>query len=663
MKPLYKEKYPHVFEPLTVGRSKKLELKHRILMAPIAPQGHLVDHAGVLNADGIEFYTTWARGGTASVTIPVEVPLNGGHRGAMTLSEDVNGFVIMHNLQRAVHTYGTKTFCEIYHAGCCMVPRPNYTLMSASAFTYNGHEVKEMNEEDMEHVTRLYVDAARLARRSGFDGILLHYGHGWLMNNFLSPISNRRKDKYGGSVENRCRFPRQVLERIRAAIGDDLIISLRMNGSDKMEGGITPDDAARQALIFEDLIDMLHMSCGTRLDATCRPKMHPTCFVPDAHNAESSHAAKKAGVKVPVGVVGAISSAALAERLIAEGKADYVVIGRQNVADPDFVQKTREGREEDIRPCIRCDYCLDGGRRGALTTEVMITDDATYDSHCSVNPFYRQGIWKQKTLRPTKPRRVAVVGGGIAGLQAALTASERGHDVTLFEKRDHLGGQLDFSDYISFKHHIRELREYFITQLRKRGVTILLNTKASPRLVSEADFDAVIVATGGVQNVPPIPGADGANVTLAWDVFGREDRLGRKIVIVGGGSVGCETGIHLSMKGHDVTVIEMSGWLASTAQISERMSILEEIEKRGIHALTERTCTEITPNGVKVRDKEGRESLIEADSVIICAGTRPSSDRDSFRDTAFDVIRVGDCESVGTIRTAIESGWDAAARL
>ena len=163
MKPLYKEKYPHVFEPLTVGRSKKLELKHRILMAPIAPQGHLVDHAGVLNADGIEFYTTWARGGTASVTIPVEVPLNGGHRGAMTLSEDVNGFVIMHNLQRAVHTYGTKTFCEIYHAGCCMVPRPNYTLMSASAFTYNGHEVKEMNEEDMEHVTRLYVDAARLA--------------------------------------------------------------------------------------------------------------------------------------------------------------------------------------------------------------------------------------------------------------------------------------------------------------------------------------------------------------------------------------------------------------------------------------------------------------------------------------------------------------------
>lgn len=258
---------------------------------------------------------------------------------------------------------------------------------------------------------------------------------------------------------------------------------------------------------------------------------------------------------------------------------------------------------------------------------------------------------------------MAVVGGGIAGLQAALTASERGHDVTLFEKRDHLGGQLDFSDHISFKHHIRELREYFITQLRKRGVTILLNTKASPRLVSEADFDAVIVATGGVQNVPPIPGADGANVTLAWDVFGREDRLGRKIVIVGGGSVGCETGIHLSMKGHDVTVIEMSGWLASTAQISERMSILEEIEKRGIHALTERTCTEITPNGVKVRDKEGRESLIEADSVIICAGTRPSSDRDSFRDTAFDVIRVGDCESVGTIRTAIESGWDAAARL
>ena len=662
MKPFYKEKYPHLFSPMFIGK-KKLEFKHRILTSPMGSAVGTMDFQGRINDAGVDYYTQFARGGFASVTVPIEIPANGGHAFALSLDESAGGYAFMHNMQRSVHMFRTRTLCELYHAGCCMLPGPGRTVMSASAFTYNGHPVKEMDEKDMEDVARLYADAAFLAKRANFDGICLHYGHGWLMNNFLSPISNRRKDKYGGSVETRCRFPRQVLERIRAAIGDDLIISLRMNGSDKMEGGITPDDAARQALIFEDLIDMLHMSCGTRLDATCRPKMHPTCFVPDAHNAESSHAAKKAGVKVPVGVVGAISSAALAERLIAEGKADYVVIGRQNVADPDFVQKTREGREEDIRPCIRCDYCLDGGRRGALTTEVMITDDATYDSHCSVNPFYRQGIWKQKTLRPTKPRRVAVVGGGIAGLQAALTASERGHDVTLFEKRDHLGGQLDFSDHISFKHHIRELREYFITQLRKRGVTILLNTKASPRLVSEADFDAVIVATGGVQNVPPIPGADGANVTLAWDVFGREDRLGRKIVIVGGGSVGCETGIHLSMKGHDVTVIEMSGWLASTAQISERMSILEEIEKRGIHALTERTCTEITPNGVKVRDKEGRESLIEADSVIICAGTRPSSDRDSFRDTAFDVIRVGDCESVGTIRTAIESGWDAAARL
>lgn len=662
MKPLYREQYPHVFQPLTVGRKGQVVFKHRLMVPPLGSQGDIVDSHHRLNRDGVEFYMQFARGGAACLTVPMEIPANGGHRGDLVLDDEVDGFIYMHNLQRPAHMYGTKTLCEIYHAGCCMLPWPGYPLISASSFLYNGRQVREMDEKDMENVTRMYVEAAVLAMRSGFDGICLHYGHGWLMNNYLSPLSNHRTDRFGGSVENRVRFPKSVIKAIRDAIGYDMIIELRLNGSDRKEGGITPEDAARQALLMEEYVDMIHVSCGTRLDALARPKMHPTCFVPDAHNADAAATLKKAGVKVPVGVVGAISTAALAERLIAEGMCDYVLVGRQSVADPDWINKTREGREEDIRPCIRCDYCLDGGRRSSHTTEVSIAETSTFDGHCSVNPFFRQGSYKLRMLGPTTPKKAAVVGGGVAGMQAALSACARGHDVTLFEKSDRLGGQLFFADHMDFKTHVRDLRDYFVTQLRKSTVKVLLHTEADPRRLADADFDAVIVAVGGAQNVPPVPGVERAR--LAWDVFGHEGELGKKVAIVGGGAVGCELAIHLARLGHELVVLEMTPWLAASSQISERMSIQEQFELHHIDARTETRCVSMTDKSVRVVGKDGAKYAIEADDVIVSAGTRPlAAERDAFADVAFDVINVGDCERVGTIRTAIESGWDAGARI
>ncbi|HIV66411.1 MAG TPA: FAD-dependent oxidoreductase [Candidatus Mailhella excrementigallinarum] len=660
MKPFYKEKYPHLFSPMFIGK-KKLEFKHRILTSPMGSAVGTMDFQGRINDAGVDYYTQFARGGFASVTVPIEIPANGGHAFALSLDESAGGYAFMHNMQRSVHMFRTRTLCELYHAGCCMLPGPGRTVMSASAFTYNGHPVKEMDEKDMEDVARLYADAAFLAKRANFDGICLHYGHGWLMNNFLSPLSNHRTDQYGGPVENRVRFPRRVIERVREAIGDDMIIELRMNGSDRMEGGITPEDAARQALLFEDLVDMIHVSCGTRLDASGRPKMHPTCFVPDAHNADASEALKKAGVKVPVGVVGNVHDPDLAERLLAEGKADYILMARQAIADSDWVNKVRENRVEDIRPCIRCDYCIDGGRRGSLTTEVNIRKDATFDCHCSVNPLFRQGAHKPRALRPTSKKRVAVIGGGISGMQAALSAAQRGHEVVLLEKSGKLGGQTFFADHMWFKNRIRAFREYLITQIKKSGVTVMMNVEATPGMIAEMDPDAVVVAVGGKPATPPVPGAE--NARQAWDVFGREEELGKKVVIVGGGSVGCELAIHLAGKGHSPVILEMGAHLAPTAEISERMSILEFVEKNGIAARTSARCLEITDKGVTVEEKDGK-NFIEADDVILCTGTLPLAEvRDSFRDTAFDVISVGDCEKVGTIRTAVESGWNAGAVL
>ncbi|MGN1038759.1 MAG: FAD-dependent oxidoreductase [Mailhella sp.] len=661
MRPAYLDKYPHLFQPLVVGK-KNLVYKNRIMCGPMQVSGaYSSDANGTINDYGIDYYTDLARGGFASCAVPVEVPRHSAHFGTIRLDEESKGFTFMHILQRSVHAFGMNTACEIYHPGICALAG-TCDLMGPSSFMYNGRMVREMTEQDMEDVAQMYVTAAAEAKRSGFDAIMLHYGHGWLMNNFLSPLSNHRKDQYGGSVENRVRFPLMVIKRIREVVGDSMVIEIRMNGNDRAEGGITPDDAAQQALIMQEYVDMFHVSCGTRLDAHARPKMHPTCFVTPGHNIDGSEALKKAGVTKPVGVIGAIHTPELAERILAEGKADYILMGRQSIADPDWVNKIREGREKDIRPCIHCDFCVDGGRRNALTTEVTILNDATFDNRCSVNPLVGQGSARVRAFRDNGKKRVAVVGGGIAGMQAAVAAADKGHDVTLFEKRAWLGGQTAiYPEHLWFKKEIKALREYFIHQVRQReAIKVLLDTDVTPAMVSEADFDAVIVAVGAEQALPPIPGMDNEHVMMAWNVFGNEEKVGKKVVIIGGGSVGCELAISLAEKGRDVTVLEMGPFFAPKSEIAERMSLEEHMDKNGVKVLVNMLCTEIGNDGVAARAADGAVSLYQADTVIISAGSRPLEElRDSFWGTAQDVINVGDCMGPANIRNATDTGWCA----
>jgi len=668
MKPMYKEKYPNLFKPLTVGKGKDaITYKNRALVGPMAA---LVgtDGMGLITENGVQFYANMAQGGYASVCVPLEIPNNGGHlRSVVIDNEEIAAFQDMHRMQRLVHAYGCHTSAEICHAGCCMTPGEGREPISASDMMWNGHFVRGMNEKDMEEVLEMYARTAKYVKRAGFESILLHFGHGWLMNNFLSPLSNKRTDEFGGSVENRCRFPLMVIKRIREVVGT-MPIELRLNGSDKMEGGITIPDAVEQALIFAEYVDMIHMTCGTRLDATGRTVMHPTHFVTPGHNAEASAAVKKAfkaaGITVPVGVVGSVHTPELAEQLIAEEKADYVVMARQAIADPDWVNKIREGKEEDIRPCLRCDLCLDSGRRGALSKNVTYDAGATYDCYCSVNVFYNQGDIKKKIPMPKQKKNVVIIGGGISGLQAALTAAERGHDVTLYEKSGKLGGQLFFSDYMWFKKEIKAYLAYMIRQVEKNNVKILLNTEATPELLEQQNYDAVIVAVGSKPIVPPIPGVEKENVMLAWDCFGKEDTLGKEVVIIGGGLVGCELSIHLGEKGMNVTVVEMGDFLAANGQLSERMHTMEYMDKANIKSYTNTKCVEILDDGVVVEGEDGQQRTIKADKVLLSVGMKSLvNERDLFADTAFDVINIGDCAHVGDICTAVNSGFDAAATL
>ncbi|MGI6226485.1 MAG: FAD-dependent oxidoreductase [Peptococcales bacterium] len=662
VKPMYKEKYPYMFTPLVIKRGKnEVVFNNRIMMSPvgIVATGGGADN-GRINIFGVDYWTGIIRGGFSSVALPMEIPPEGAHEGVFNMDPDQVNYMNMHLLQRAVHAYNGKTFAELIHGGRCMVAK-GLELKAAADSVYQGRPVKGMDRSDMEEVLDLCREFASQARRSGFDGIMVHMAHGWLFHDFLSPLTNTRTDEFGGSVENRCRFPLMALKAIREVIGDDLIIELRLNGSDEMPGGIEPKDAAQQVLLLQEYADMIHITCGTRIDVTSRPKMHPTNFFPTEHNTYASEIVKNTpGVKIPIGVVGAISDPMRTEKLLADGKADYVLMARAAIADNEWVNKVKEGREEDIRPCLRCLYCLDHGRRKAKVSgkELSMAAEVNFDRRCVVNPLSMQGISKKLIPAPKCSKKVAVVGGGVAGMNAALSAANRGHDVTIFEKTDRLGGQALLSDVMWFKKEMKAYHNWLERQVKKHpNIKIMMQTEATPQLISDLNPDVAIIAVGAEQVVPPIPGIE--NAKMAFDVFGHEDQLGKKVVIIGGGGIGCELSIHLSGLGHECTVIEMEEFLAGNAELTERMSILEYMEKEKVTTYLNTRAMEITDAGVNVK-KDNKEFLVPADTVIVCVGTRSLKElRDTFNDVAFDVINIGDCKRASNMQHAIETGFDA----
>ncbi len=667
-KPAYKEKYPNLFTPFSVERNGHVvNFKNRIL---VPPQGYCntVEGTGLFNEDAYRWYERYAYGGFASYCVAQDVPKGQAHQGMLELTDrSLYPYMYLRLLANSTHAFNCNLMVEILHPGVMQITKEDGVAMGPSAIMVNGHMTREMNEDDMYQVADMFGELAITCKQGGVDGLCLHFGHGWLLSNFLSPLSNHRKDKYGGSLENRCRFPLMVINRIREMAGDDTIIELRLNAHDgyKEVGGITPEDAVQQALFFQDHVEMIHFSCGNRLSGTSRGDMHPTGFVPHGHNAIFSEMAKKAGVKIPVGVVGAINDPVLAEKIIADGQADYVYVSRQAEIEPNFVNKLIEGREEDIRPCLQCGYCTDAGRRTNLTNTCDYVDLPTFDVACVIDPFARAGSRRRRVPKADRKMRVAVVGGGIAGLNAAIRAAEQGHEVFLFEKGDHLGGQIAlFCDHLWFKHRMRNYIDYLEIQAKKHGVEIRMNQAADAHTMEVLNPDAVIVAVGGEQIVPRIPGIDSKNVVMAWDIFGNEEKLGKNVVIIGGGMVGCEIAISLGEKGRKCQVFEMGEYLAVTAQLGQRQHLFQHMDDNGVEGFTNSTCTKITDEGVWIKDAQGEEKFYQADNVIICTGTKPlAKERDQFEDTAMYVIPVGDCLHTADIRNAVHTAWDAASSL
>lgn len=675
----YKKKYLHLFEPLVV-RGKKY--RNRIVASPhnAAPNTIRAGADGYENftESAIQYYGSIARGGAAVVTT--------GHLGVdplYTLGSDREQFDFFTHeststptlvaLTDTIHAYGALASIELNHPGYQLTISKERDYMIAPCDGENEFGVyKAMDLDEMNRVADCFADAALLGKRCGFDIILVHGGHDWLIQSFLSPISNQRTDEFGGNWENRARFPKMVLQRIREKVGENTIIAMRFNACDYVRGGITLEDAAATIDYLSDVVDVMQCTGGSMADPYSDVFSISLGHMGHAINAWSAEEMKKRiKSNIIIETVGGINEPALAEEILATGKADLVAMARSFIADPDWARKAKMGKAEDIRPCIRCRRCL-----------TVSTPEFCNRSRCAVNPARTLPVDLRPSRIPFEKKKVGVIGGGAAGMNCAIELAAKGHDVILFEKTDKLGGVLCFTDYSEPKDDLKRFKDYLARQVQKiENIDVRMNTAATPEMLADMGVETVVLAAGGTRFIPPVKGADRSNVYHALDAYGKEAELGDHVVVVGGGFVGCELTIHLQSLGKKVDVVEMAHrlmpeeneWLSEyaytkyfmTHEFSRTAPLYRdepEIDRVKIRLNTK--CKSIDDNGVILVSNDGTEECVNADSVVMATGFRPQNHlAEGYEDLGMEVFVIGDCGKVGNVMSATESAYSAALQI
>ena len=473
---------------------------------------------------------------------------------------------------------------------------------------------------------------------------MVHAGHGWLLNQFLSPWFNHRTDGYGGSFDGRVRLVREVLEAVRSAVGPGFPIELRMSGSELFEGGYDIEEGCRIAAALEDLVDLIHVSAGSYQFGFF--DTHLPVFADHGANVRFAAEIKK-HVSKPVATIGAINDPQMMERILSEGKADIIYMARELLADPFLPQKVEAGTEDRIVKCLRCFTC-------------MAERPTTFTRRCAVNPLIGRELEGMEVTPATRRKKVLVAGGGVAGLEAAVTAARRGHQVILCEKSDSLGGILKAEQAIPFKREMYELGLTLERQARDEGVFIRLNTPVTPAYVETEAPDALILALGSHPLVPPLPGIDGDNVVIVNDYYLDKDKVGESVVVLGGGLAGCECAVHLGMEGKTVHLVEMRDTLAPDCNIRHRPILMKQIE-RYVTAHTGLAGQRITPEGLVCKAADGSEVLIPGRTVICAVGQSSNrTDVDALRRSAPWVREIGDCIRPANITRAVYDAYHAA---
>ncbi|MFH1651182.1 MAG: FAD-dependent oxidoreductase [Chloroflexota bacterium] len=648
--------FPNLFQPGQIGRVK---LKNRIVMLPMGTAHASV--IGEVTGRTIAHYEARARGGVGLIIVGYV---------AVTGRETPNGLQIdgdwytegHASLVEAVHAWGTRIVAQLNQGGsrtiiACLEGRQPVSS-SAIARYYSGGlrypEPRALSREEIDAAMDQWAQAARRARQAGYDMAELHGAHGYLISQFISPYLNKRTDEFGGSLENRMRFPIELLKRIKKEVGEEYPVGIRLNGDEFWPGGITLDDSPIMAKMMEEA-GAAYIELGAGTFESKRGTVD-TMGDEEGWKLYLAEAVRK-NVTIPVISGGSIKSPLVAEKALAEGKADFIGLARPLLADPEWPNKARTAQIKEIHLCVSCNECHPLASRQVGTVQV---------GHCSVNvALGREGDF-DKVIPAEKRKKVMVVGGGPGGMEAAITAAQRGHDVTLYDRGSELGGSILLAVIPPGKTKWLWLRDYLKDHLEKAGVRVVLNTDVSPRFIEENSPDAVIVATGSQPFVPDIPGASGGSVFSARDVLkGKATLKGKDTAILGGGMVGCETAEYLAERGHKVTIIEVLPRLASDMEPYNRNGLMERLEALKVQSLVGKKVAEIDDAGVSIVDTNtGVRERVPAEQVILAMGAVPNDGlAAALEGKVPELYVVGDCVRPARVIDAMYEGAVAGRKI
>lgn len=650
-------KYPKIFTPLTI---KGTTFKNRVFASPITTN-RIVDH-GYPTAEGIDAYETKSRGGFATVTVTesfIDDEYSQRHEHGLNVYEPHMTTMHMESimtLTEAIKAHGAVASIQLNHVGAMNHPdaiKDHKNPIGPSAFIRaDGVQVEEMTIEMMKQVANNWAEAAWNCKSLGFDMVNLHGGHGWLLSQFISPKFNKRQDEFGGSMENRAKFPIMVCRKIKEICGEDFLIEYRMSGSERTPDGMTLEDGIEFAKIIQDYVDLIHVTSGVYNDHV-GSKAFSSMFDPHGCNLDLA-AAIKAHVNVPVIAVGGFNGPEQIEEALEKGQCDFVALGRQQFADPEFVNKALIGQEDEIAPCLRC---------SCFNPLAPNPDERPIPSlwHCAVNPWSSRELRWRLAPQPQTSRRVLIIGGGVSGMYAAITAAKRGHKVTLCEKENYLGGQLWFTDIDEHKESLRRFRDSLIAQCKRLCIDIKLNTEADQNYIEALQPEAIICAVGGKPFVPNIKGIENtSNAIEAYrDIKSLEDK---SIIIIGGGAIGCESGYFFADEcGAKVTILEMRDDICKDSNDSQRRALIPRMKKAEIKWDCNVNVQEITQAGVSYISQEGIECFVPGDKIYYACGHRPKDDVVAKLNGIVPVFIVtGDARKARTVKEATYEGFCAA---
>lgn len=635
-----------LFQPGNIGN---LELKNRIVMPAMGTP--MADGEGYVSDAMVEFYGARARGGTGLVISQDSLVSEDCATPMQVAIHDDKYIPGLRKIADRVHEEGGRFCVQLVHFGMLIemtafLGQDKVVMVPSKTPRHiTSREHRELTEGDIERYVSDFGEAARRIKEAGVDAVELHACHGSLVSAFLSPVTNRRTDQYGGSPENRLRFPLKIIERIRERVGSDYPLLVRLNGTDDVEGGISLEEAINQALAFEGAgVNAISVSAGMELWTG----LTIPCFAfPDGTALPFAEAVKKR-VKVPVIVAGKINPT-MAEDTVREGKADFVGFGRQLLADPELANKLRDGRLDDIQWCLRCLNCLRLGP-GLLS--------------CSVNPF----MFREASYPPPKtdsPKNVMVIGGGVAGMQAAIISAERGHQVSLYERDTKLGGQINIAAALPGKESYSTLVDSLKKGLDERKVSVNLGKEMTKQDILDAKPDAVVLAAGAVPIQLPIPGATRPNVIQANDLISGAAKAGNRVAVIGGGFLGMEVAVWLAEEGKTVSLISDIG-LGGRKGIEENFvfrTLLRRLVDLRIPMYLHSPALEFTENAV-VMEAEGQIVAVHVDTVVLSVGAEPVNGlAKELEGLVPEIHVVGDCAEPRSISAATFEAAQAALQI